>query len=402
MQITATKELERMVRLAFEMGCDQQQLGRFITAGYIPQPRQLEFHTAANECNQTDGPSRIGYGGTRGQAKSHAVFAQAVLDDMQAYPNLKFLYLRKVQRRAIESSGDLRVKILAHTPHAFKNNIVHLPNGSRLIMGGFNNENEIDSYLGIEYDGAVIEDATTLSKSKHEAIEGSIRTSRDDWRPRIYESANPGGIGHGWYRQLFINPYTSGRETSTRFIHTTLGDNIYIDKEYNSFLDGLSGWLRRAWRDGDFTIAAGQYFINWNERKHVKTFETESHWTYWGAMDYGFNHWLVFLLMAQDDDGNIYCIDEHAERRWLAPRHSDAIKALLERHRIKWLSSIVAGHDCFAARGTDKTIAEEYDSLGLTLQKAEAARKREAKEAAKRERIEAQRAEARARLAKKS
>jgi hypothetical protein len=49
-----------------------------------------------------------------------------------------------------------------------------------------------------------IEEAKTLSNTKRQALRDSNRTSRMDWRLRIYNSTNPGGVGHAWYKNRFI------------------------------------------------------------------------------------------------------------------------------------------------------------------------------------------------------
>lgn len=363
--------LTALSRLAQQKGCPQDQLYSFLQAGYVPQPKQLDFHAAARECDLPGGPSRVGYGGTRGQAKSHAIFAQAAIDDMQRFDGLKWLYLRKIKGKAVESMDDLRRKVMGFTPHEYKNHTLTLPNGSFMIMGGFRGEAEIDNYLGLEYDGLVIEDATTLSKSKRDAIGGALRTSRQDYRPRAYESANPGGVGHQWFKQVYYDPWVRGQETDTRFIHTTLGDNAFINKEYSLYLKTLTGWLGRAWRDGDFEISAGQFFSTWDERIHVipPLERVPRDWTFLCAMDYGFVHWNVVLLLALDGDGNVYVLDEHAERRWLVEQHVEAIKHLLARNALALdrLDTFVCGPDVFAQRGYEETIAAKYERLGITL-----------------------------------
>jgi phage terminase large subunit len=325
----------------------------------------------ARLCDEPGGPSLIGYGGTRGQAKSHAVFAQAVLDDMTRFDGLKWLYLRKIQKKAAESMDDLRRKVLRFTPNTYKNSTLTLPNKSFMIMGGFRGEADIDGYLGLEYDGLVIEDATTLTKTKHDAILGALRTSRTDWRPRAYESANPGGVGHQWFRQLYYDPWVRGTEGGTRFIHTLMGDNAFINPEYEAYLNGLTGWLRRAWRDGDFEISAGQYFSTWDERIHViRPLEfVPRDWVFIGAMDYGFIHWNVVLLLAIDGDGHVFVLDEHAERRWLVEQHYDAIVQMLARNQLTLdrLDTFVCGPDVFAQRGYEETIAAKYERLGISL-----------------------------------
>src|SRR5690606_32606762 len=116
----------------------------------------------------------------------------------------------------------------------------------------------------------------------------------------------------------------------------------------------LTGWLKRAWRYGDWDIAAGQFFTAFRHDVHVVApFPVPWSWRVWLAMDYGFTHYTVVLLLAQDGDGNVYVVDEHAERQWLVPRHAEAVRALLARRGIaeNRLDCFVAGGDCFAARG---------------------------------------------------
>ena len=366
-----TTKLTELGVLARQSGCPLDQTMAFLQAGYVPQPKQLEFHAAARECDLPDGPSRVGYGGTRGQAKSHATFAQAVLDDMQRFDGLKGLYLRKIKGKAVESMDDLRRKVMGFTPHEYKNHTLTLPNGSYILMGGFRGEAEIDNYLGLEYDFLVIEDATTLSKSKRDAIGGALRTSRLDWRPRAYESANPGGVGHQWFKQAYYDPWVRGTETDTRFIHTTLGDNAFINPEYEAYLNGLTGWLGRAWRDGDFEISAGQFFSTWDERIHVISplQKVPRDWSFFCSMDYGFVHWNIVLVLAESGDGDMYVLDIHAKRRWLVEQHYHAIVAMLWRNDLSLdrLDDFVCGPDVFAQRGYEETIAAKYERLGISL-----------------------------------
>ena len=49
----------------------------------------------------------------------------------------------------------------------------------------------------------------------------------------------------------------------------------------------------------------------------------------WGALDYGFTHYTVAYLLGEDGDGNVWILDEHAERRWIVERHASAILEML-------------------------------------------------------------------------
>jgi hypothetical protein len=304
---------------------------------------------------------------------------------MQRYGELKFLYLRKIGKKAVESFEDLRRKVLRYMPHEYKNDIVRLSNGSFIILGGFKSESEIDSYLGLEYDGAIIEDATTLSKTKRIAIGGSIRTSRtDDWRPRLYESANPGGVGHAAFNADYYEPWRQKRQTDSRFIHTVMGDNVFINKEYEAYLNSLTGFLRRCWRDGDFSVAAGQYFTAFNPDTHVvEPFPLPRAWHFSAALDYGWQHPTACYIAAMTGDGVVYIVGEHVANRLPVELQARAIKEMLaaiptqDGHPItlSHLRSFVAGSDVFAeSRKDGGTIARDYAAEGIRLAMAKTGR----------------------------
>lgn len=374
---TTGEKLERYLEeLAAEQLLGREQIYNFVMhGGYCPQKKQRQFHAAARACDASDGPTEIGLGGARGGGKTHAILMQIAADDCQRMPNLKCLLLRKVGKAVRESFEDLRQR-LGRMPHKYNRGEGHITfeNGSRIILGHFKNESDIDAYLGLEYDVIGLEEATTLTLRKYRAIRTCNRTSKPDWRPRIYNNTNPGGVGHAYYKKRFIEPMRRQDETETRFIPATVDDNVFVNREYKKTLDDLTGWLKRAWRFGDWDIAAGQFFTTWRSDVHVvKPFVIPSHWRVWCAMDYGFVHWTVVYLLAEDDVGNVYVVDEHAKRGWLVPRHVSAINAMLKRRitvprRVK---VFVTGADVFAKRGNAKTsVGQQYTEAGFKMKAA--------------------------------
>jgi hypothetical protein len=319
----------------------------------------------------------IGYGGARGGGKSHWLLAQMGADDCQRVPGLKCLLLRKVGKSNLEHFEDLRRRLFGRLNHEFSafRGILNFKNGSRILAGHFQNEKDIDAYLGLEYDVIGIEEATTLTARKYQDISTCCRTSKSNFRPRIYSTTNPGGVGHGWYRAKFIVPFQKKRETETRFIPARVTDNRWNNPEYVRVLENLTGWQKRAWLDGDWDIAAGQYFTTLRREVHVvEDFDDSRAVEWFAALDYGFAHYTVVLLGCRDGDGNIFIVDEHAERLWLPQRHAAAVKAMLARHKIgerkmsvEDLKRFVAGADVFSRQSDGTTIAAQYAKLGISL-----------------------------------
>lgn len=363
------------MRQARAAGMPSDQVRNFISAHYWPQPKQMLFHAAARACDHEDGPDQIGFGGARGPGKSHSSFAQVALDDCRRIPNLKVLYIRKVGKQAREQFEDLRRSVLKNVPHSYRRHegILTLWQDSRIFIGSFRHEGEIDNYLGIEYDAILIEETTTFTQLKYTALRDSNRTSKKGWRPRVYTTTNPGNIGHAWYKRRFIEPYRRHKETFTRFIPATVYDNFHIDRGYQRKLEENTGWRRRAYLEGDWDIAAGQYFTEWRDHLHViEPFKTPDHWNYYLAMDYGHAHPTVIQLHAHDNDGNVYVIDEHTQAKWLPDRHANSIRNMIKRHGIdpNVLKSVWAGGDVFVKKGK-LSIADEYMKEGIYLREAD-------------------------------
>jgi len=376
---------DRFAYEAWLAGCPFDQADNFNHGAVIPQRKQLVASAAARLCDLPDGPTAIGFGGARGGGKSFWLVAQIGLDDCQRFPGLKCLLLRKVGKSNRENFEDLRRRVLHRTPHDYSpsRGILTFPNSSRIITGHFQCENDIDAYLGLEYDIIGIEEATTLTGRKYSDILTCSRSSRISpaglpWRPRVYSTTNPGGVGHNWYRSTYIVPFLNGAQTSTRFIPATINDNSFIHANYRDVLDQLTGWQKRAWRDGDWDIAAGQFFTTFRRDVHVlNDFDDHRALEWFASLDYGFHHYTVVLLGGRDADGNIIIVDEHAARNWVPERHAQAIKALLQRHGLSLQGRyslspkyFVAGADVFARQSDGLTIAKQYADLGIHLRLA--------------------------------
>ncbi len=372
--------LDEIVAEGLRANCPPDQVKLFLRAGVVLQQRQLVASAAARLCDAPDGPTAIGYGGARGGGKSHWLLAQMGADDCQRVPGLKCLLLRKVGKANLEHFEDLRRRLFGELPHEFSafRGVLAFKNGSRIIAGHFQNEKDIDAYLGLEYDVIGIEEATTLTTRKYQDISTCCRTSKPNWRPRIYSTTNPGGVGHAWYRTKFVLPMIERRELETRFIPARVGDNAYNNPEYRKVLEGLTGWQKRAWLDGDWDIAAGQFFTTFRRDVHViEDFDDMRAVEWFAALDYGFAHYTVCLLGCRDGDGNTFIVDEHAERMWLPQRHAAAIKAMIGRWKIGDrrlelgdLKRFVAGADVFSRQSDGTTIAAQYAKHGITLRVA--------------------------------
>jgi phage terminase large subunit len=377
--------LARYLAAAREAGCPKDQVENFLRARIVLQPRQLAAAAAARLCDAEGGPTEVGYGGARGGGKSHWGLAQ-LIDDCSRQDGIKCLLLRKVGKANRENFEALRRRLLAGTPHQYRQQagVVAFPNGSMIVLGHYQNERDIDSYLGLGYEVILTEEATTLTGEKVQDIRSCNRTDLPAWRPRRYFTFNPGGVGHAHFKARFIEPFRRDSESDTRFIPATVRDNRFMNPDYVRVLESYTGWKRKAWLEGDWDISAGQYFTTFRREAVEVAFDgpIPAEWLVFLSLDYGFTHFTAVHLLAKDGDNNLFVVDEHGERGWLVERHAMAIHAMLARHRVQkpdgtevllafaHLRKAVAGQDCFVKHHTGGSIADEYARHGIRLEPA--------------------------------
>jgi hypothetical protein len=298
--IQADKRIERMVELCRAHGMPEGQVRGFAVAGYILLEQMMDFHAAARDADRPGGPDEIGLGGTRGPGKSYAIMQQVGNDDCQRVAGLKWLFLRKIMKSAAESLDDLTRKVFQYTPHEFTKSGVEFVNGSRILIGGYKDPADIDKYLGLEYDGIAIEEATQLTDDKKQKIRGSMRSSKANWRTRMYLSSNADGIGLAWFKKTFVIPARNHCEINTRFFDVSYKGNPFLDESYVQWLERLQGPLGKAWREADWDAFSGMAFPAWDYDRHViplaEVFEVPTHWVKWTATDWGYaspfsTHW---------------------------------------------------------------------------------------------------------------
>lgn len=377
------------LKKAKDTGMPLDQVRNFIDRFYLPLPWQMEFHAAARVADTPGKAVKIGAGGSRGPGKSHAVFAQIALDDCQRFPNLKGLFLRQTGKSAQESFEDLINKVVLNKIRYKYNSsrgTLTFDNNSKIILGGFENERDVDKYVGIEYDVIGVEELNQLTRNKVEKLEGSLRTSKEGWRPRMYTSFNPGGIGHTFVKETYVTPSRKGEETTTKFIRAGYKDNPYLNTEYIDYLEGLTGDLGKAWRDGEWDIFAGQVFSEWSERLHVCNpfLPDTKRKVIIGGMDWGrakpFSFHLAEVSRIQLEDGTkfhrvkvfleVYGTDKTPARWWIE------IKAKLlyygvDVNTIAW----VQGDPAMWTKGQDnsKSIRDQFidanSDFGYKLQR---------------------------------
>ena len=228
------------------------------------------------------------YGGARGGGKTDAGIAWLTRETHN--PKYRALIIRRNADdlkdwvdRANQLYSQLGARKVGNPPE------FHWPSGAMFRTGHLKDEEAYTKYQGHEYHRMLIEELTQIpNEINYLRLLASCRSTIPELRPRVFATTNPGGIGHGWVKERFIDlvewgkPFTYSVKykdqviTRSRvFIHATMDDNptlIKNDPAYVAQIEELKdkdNELYRAWRFGDWEVFAGQVFREFRRRKHV-------------------------------------------------------------------------------------------------------------------------------------
>lgn len=320
------------------------------------------------------------YGGAKGGGKSKGLQLIMLLRRFQ-YPNSTGAIFRRTYpelegnhiRPLFQAFPDLR------TYWNESKKLLSLPNGSTLQFCHCNNEADITLYQGREFHDLAIDEAGQWSENMFRTLLGSNRSSNPNIKSRAMLTGNPGGLGHGWLKRIFVEKRFNERERPQdyAFVQALVDDNAALmdnDPDYLLKLEAEPNEaLRKAYRHGDWNIFAGQFFGEISREIHlIKPFEIPRHWNRFGSYDFGFNHPAAFGWFANDEDGNTYLYRELIKAGMRVDQFAQELNKYPDTAN---LYPIVAGHDCWTTKGVLKensppTIAEEFQSHGIILRRA--------------------------------
>lgn len=339
-----------------------------------PQPKQEEFFLATHR--------HIAYGGSRGGGKSWAMRRKFVLLALR-YPKLKILLLRRTMPELRNNHiRPLQAELDGFAQYKDSEKTFFFPNGSFIQLGYCDHEKDVYQYQGQEYDVIGFEEATQFTEFIKDFIATSNRTTRKDFTPRIYYTANPGGTGHAWFKRLFIDKVYQNSEVAEDyiFIPAKIYDNHALmdaDPGYVDKLKNLPDDLRRAFLDGDWNVFAGQFFSEFRTEKHVvKPFAIPDHWRKWRSIDWGYKDDCAVYWYACDEDGRVFVYRELYVNQTLGTQVAKKVYDLSTDD--KNIRYTVAGHDMWQKRGHDfnegESIAEVFANEGVHVEKADISR----------------------------
>ncbi len=194
-------------------------------------------------------------------------------------------------------------------------------NGSIIDFGYIDNEKDVYQYQSAEYDVIRFDELTHFTEYMYTYMISRCRGA-NKYPKGIKSSTNPGGIGHTWVKERFIDIgepnkvhecilLPDSNKTSTRiFIPSLVTDNKFMleyDPGYIDRLDNLPEKERKALKYGDWDIYDGMFFPEIKRSLHViEPFQIPKEWNKYIAIDYGLDCFLVFVAVVEHKKAYVF------------------------------------------------------------------------------------------------
>jgi hypothetical protein len=319
------------------------------------------------------------FGGAAGGGKSYGQLVDGLLYALK-YPKSKQIIFRStfadLEKSLIRTSMDLYPLSIADynsSKHTWK-----FKNGSIVDFGYIQYEKDVYQYQSAEYDVIRFDELTHFTEFMYTYMISRCRGA-NPYPKCIKSSTNPGGVGHNWVKERFIDigapnvihtcKLETGETTTRIFIPSLVQDNKFMltyDPDYIKRLDALPEKERRALKYGDWDIFDGQFFTEFKRDIHViEPFEIPKDWYIYFVMDYGLDK-LAGYWIAVDYNNNAYVFREVYESNLLVSQARDKIKEMTNEQIYLYL----APPDLWNRhKETGKSTADIFEEGDITLYK---------------------------------
>ena len=251
---------------------------------WIPKEIRLGLSTKQAKFLLLDAQEAL-YGGAVGGGKSIALLCGAL--QYVDYPDYAAKLVRRTYKQLSEPKAllDLARSWLGGTAAKWdaETHSWRFPSGSTVGFSYLDTDRDLDNFQGAAYSYLGVDEITQHMESKYRYLLSRMRRSEGSKIPvRARVTGNPGGIGHYWVYDRFVNDETNeGRP----FIQALLDDNPHLDRvEYEKFLSQLDPITYKQLRYGDWNVQlhGGLFEAEWFEGQVVDTLPSDLRYVrYW-------------------------------------------------------------------------------------------------------------------------
>lgn len=387
------------------------------------QPKQGVFDYML----ENSSASHLGYGGSRGGAKSGCV-RRTMLKRRLKYPGTSGQIIRRVWDDILKNHV---IKMWEEFPALYDfykagEHAIYLPNKSIIFFDSAETPTDVQrKAFGPEFMDIYVDQAEQFSEEELKQLKTTCRWPNTPLnRCKFGMFFNPGGVGAGYLQRVFatFDYHENENRADYAFLQAFGWDNIewarhalledghvgdcfgkkckkcavcvyygwsdnkrfqyFIERtQYGIEMNKLPAHLRAGQLLGDFKKFAGQYFSNFDPAVHVwplNDISFQSHWPRWISIDWGFQHHTVVLWHTQ-----VGTIGPDGKSKSLVITYKEMVKQHLSERALAEeicvvngsdkINAVYGGHDLWTTEShgstKEKAMSQIFRARGLPAMK---------------------------------
>lgn len=278
-----------------------------VTLTYTPTPKQRLFHASTAD--------EVLFGGAAGGGKSKAIVMDALFRCLK-YPKTHAYVFRRTY-------GELEDTVIREARDSIPEGLgkynavrheITLPNGSVIHFRHCAHRMDMYNYKGVEIQWLYFDELTSFELEIYDFLKTRLRAKKNlGVIPCVRSSSNPGDIGHGWVKKMFVDAapplqvFTREVVSSAtgkkkifhlQYIPSLVTENPHIGEDYLFQLESKPEALRNALLFGNWNAFEGQVFTEWTDdpahyldgtKTHViAPFDIPTWWPRYMSFDHGY------------------------------------------------------------------------------------------------------------------
>ena len=295
------------------------------TIQYSPTSKQKLFHASSAD--------EVLFGGAAGGGKSKAIVMDALFRCLTYAHTSAYIFRRtysELEDTIIREALDSYPKDLGK--YNASRHEMAFPNGSRICFRHCAHVSDMYNYKGAEIQWLYFDELTSFEAEIYDFLKTRLRAKKSlKIRPCVRSASNPGDIGHGWVKKMFVDaaPYMQvfsrrvissatgkTREFRMQYIPSLATENPFIGEDYVFQLENKPQALRNALLHGDWNAFEGQVFTEWSDRPEhyqdrrkthvIAPFDIPLSWPRYMSFDHGYTKPFSVGWWAIAPDGTAY------------------------------------------------------------------------------------------------
>ena len=242
------------------------------------------------------------------------------------------------------------------------------PSGATLTFGYLDTEQDKYRYQGAELQFLGLDEATQFPEGWYRYLLSRLRRAKGSDIPiRARLGSNPGGVGHAWVYNRFVE----SKDPERVFVPSFLTDNPHLDQEeYRKSLSLLDETTRRQLEEGIWVQDASGLVYRKPKTIPVRPHAMPEDWAYLLGMDFGIKDATAYVVLGwRKNDRSVYVLESFKQSGMTVTEAAEKVREYQQQYPF----SMVVGD----LGGMGKAFGEEFQRRwGIPIEAAQKTNKR--------------------------